>query len=40
MMTYLAETIIVNVILYFNLRHPDTAYANRMKHMYDSDDIT
>ena len=26
--------------LYFNLRHPDTqAYANRMKHMYDSDGI-
>ena len=26
--------------LYFNLRHPDTqAYANRMKHMYDSDSI-
>ena len=26
--------------LYFNLRHPDTqAYANRMKHMYDTDSI-
>ena len=26
--------------LYFNLRHPDTlAYANRMKHMYDTDGI-
>ena len=26
--------------LYFNLRHPDTlAFANRMKHMYDTDGI-